>query len=198
MLKNYIFDFGDVFINLDKAATTRELKKLGAKRFTQAMQSANNQYEKGLISTRDFLQFYQTQIPNTSQSQLAAAWNSIILDFPEYRLQFLEKFASSHRCFLLSNINDLHLKLIKQQLDTSFYNRFVNCFEKVYYSHEVHFRKPNADIFEYVLNDANIIANETLFVDDTYENIEAAKELGLQVWHLQSNEDVVMLLDKNY
>ena len=194
MIKNYIFDFGDVFINLDKPATQRELIKLGMSDFTNEMVEMNYSYEKGLISTDDFLSFYQTQFPSVSKKELADVWNSIILDFPEYRLQFIEEFSRKHDCYLLSNINDLHLTYIKKNLDKSFYNRFINCFDKVYYSHEVHLRKPDENIFEFVLKDAKLQANKCFFIDDTLENIKTAKQIGMQVWHLLPELEVVELV----
>jgi putative hydrolase of the HAD superfamily len=190
-IKTYIFDFGDVFINLDKPATLRELSNLGKSDFNDEMLKMNKLYEKGMVSTDDFLQFYQSQFPQASKQQLADAWNSIILDFPDYRLQFLEDFSQTHQCYLLSNINDLHLTYIKANLDEAFYKRFINCFDKVYYSHEIHLRKPDAEIYKFVLNDAGLQADESLFIDDTFDNIQAAQQAGLRVWHLLPEEDVV-------
>ena len=58
MIKNLIFDFGDIFINLDKPATARELEKLGITDFTSEMIEKNQAYEKGLMTTEDFVDFY--------------------------------------------------------------------------------------------------------------------------------------------
>jgi len=193
---NYIFDFGDVFINLDKSATRRELVRLGMTDFTDEMLHVNKLYEKGLIGTDDFLSFYHKQFPSASISELKDAWNSIILDFPEYRLDFLESFSKKHNCYLLSNINDLHLTFIKESLDESFYNRFINCFVEIYFSHEIHLRKPDNEIFIYVLNDAKLQANECLFIDDTKENIDTAQQLGMHALHLLPDLDIIVLAEK--
>ncbi len=53
-----------------------------------------------------------------------------------------------------------------------------------YYSHRIGYRKPNASAFEYVLEKHKLIAAETVFIDDSINNIEAAQELGLQTIHL--------------
>ena len=195
MIKNYIFDFGDVFLNLDKPATAQELLKLGMIEFTDEMLSKNKEYEKGLVSTEEFIGFYQTQFPNATKEELKTAWNSILLDFPLYRLEFIENFSKNHNCFLLSNINDLHLEHIIKKLGKEFYNRFISCFDKVYYTHEIHLRKPDKEIYEFVFKDSNINPNESFFVDDTLENIETAKELGVKCWHINPFDDDIILLE---
>ena len=195
-IKNYIFDFGDVFLNLDKPATKIALQELGLEEFTDEMDAVNKQYEKGLLSTDEFIAFYQTQFPKATREELIAAWNSILLNFPEYRLEFIESFSKKHNCYLLSNINDLHLEHIKNDLGEDFYNRFINCFKKVYYTHEIHLRKPDAAIFEFVFKDAQINPKESFFVDDTLENIETAKELGVACWNINPLDDDIVLLEE--
>jgi len=91
MIETIIFDFGDVFMNLDKPAIERELGKLGITKFTKEMYNDINQYEKGLITTEDLTNFFNNQFPNISKSNIAKAWNAIILDFPEHRLEFIEE-----------------------------------------------------------------------------------------------------------
>ncbi len=196
MIKNYIFDFGDVFLNLDKHATTEELAKLGLTDFTNEMLFTNKQYEKGLLSTQAFLTYYQKQFTDVSSDELKNAWNKILLDFPLYRLEFLEKFSKTHTCFLLSNINDLHLEHIKNKLEKSFYTRFIACFDKVYFTHEIHLRKPDNAIFEFVFKDLNIDPKETFFVDDTLENIQTAEKFGVLCWHINPLEDDIILLEE--
>lgn len=191
MIKHYIFDFGDVFINLDKQAPQRAFKKFGNTEFSIEMLANNHLYEKGLVSTEEFLDFYATQFPNKSKSEMKSAWNSMILDFPANRLTFIEEFCNSNSCFLLSNINDLHLNYILGKLESTFYARFYNCFKKVYYSHEINLRKPEPSIYEYVFKDANLNPNECFFVDDTVENTEMATKLGVQCWNINpENEDI--------
>ena len=164
--------------------------------FTEEMSSINKAYEKGLVSTEEFLAFYQTQFPQATKEELKAAWNKILLDFPLFRLEFIEAFSKKHPCYLLSNINDLHLTFIKKQLGKEFYNRFISCFKKVYYSHKIHLRKPDVTIFEYVFKDSDINPKESFFVDDTLENIETARKLGLKCWHINPFDDDIVLLEE--
>ncbi|HCY98202.1 MAG TPA: haloacid dehalogenase, partial [Polaribacter sp.] len=130
----------------------------------------------------------------------SAAWNAILLDFPEKRLKFIQELAKNkkYRLFLLSNTNDLHISWIQNDWGIELYTAFKNCFEQFYLSHELRLRKPNKDIYNFVLEANHLIAEETLFIDDTKENTIAAKSLGIQVWHLiPGNEDVVELFTKN-
>ncbi|WBX72436.1 HAD-IA family hydrolase [Tenacibaculum retecalamus] len=199
MIKNIVFDFGDIFINLDKEATYKELAKLGITNISEDMITTYHQYEMGLISTDEFVNFYKTKFPQLSRESLVNAWNAIFLDFPKRRLAFLKELVASnkYRLFLLSNTNDLHISWIQNNWGADLYSEFKNCFEQFYLSHEINFRKPNANIYEFVLNENALKASETIFVDDLKENTEAAKELGMQVWNLiPGKEDVVDLLKR--
>lgn len=196
MIKNIIFDYGDIFINLDKPATARELNKLGIDDFTSEMVEKNQAYEKGLMTTEAFVNFYHEHFPHTTKEGLVDAWNAILLDFPKHRMEFIQQLAkdSNYRLFILSNTNDLHISWIQRDWGMELYNEFKNCFEKFYLSHEIHFRKPDVDIYEFVLNENDLKAEETLFIDDTAENTDAASTLGIHVWNLiPGKEDVVDL-----
>ena len=200
MIKNIIFDFGDIFINLDKKATFNELEKLGISEISDEMMAVAHQYERGLISTDEFIEFFNKKF-KVAKEDLVFAWNSILLDFPLRRLEFLKELAKSkkYRLFLLSNTNDLHISSVKNSLGTEFYNEFKNCFEQFYLSHEIHFKKPDVVIYEFVLNENSLIAEETLFVDDLKENTDAANTLGIKTWNLiPGQEDVTELFTKKH
>ncbi len=197
MIKNIIFDLGDIFINISESHALNELKKLGLKTFTDEMLEINKQLEKGLISTDNFLKFYKLKFNVESEERLIKIWNSILVDFPLYRLKFLEKIQNDYKLFLLSNTNKFHIKHFKELVGYDFYNRFYNCFEKVYYSNEINMRKPDLQVFNYILNENKLKTIETLFIDDRAENTDSAKKLGISIWRLDPiNEDVVDLFDK--
>ena len=78
------------------------------------------------------------------------------------------------------------------------YNRFKNCFDKFYLSHEINLSKPNLDIYEFVLNENNLTAEECFFIDDTKENTDAASSLDINVWNNNpETEDIVDLFTIN-
>ncbi len=199
MIKNIIFDFGDIFINLDKTATPREMSKFGFTKMTPQIEEIAQSYEKGLMSSKDFISKMSSIFPNATNNELLYAWNAILLDFPEYRLEFLEALVkgNKYRLFLLSNTNEIHIDEVIRKIGAEKFNRFKNCFEQFYLSHEIHFRKPNADIYEFVLNTNNLIAAETFFIDDTKENTDTAEKLGIKCWNLQvGKEDIINLKNK--
>ncbi|WP_264566819.1 HAD family hydrolase [Flavobacterium sp. N3904] len=197
MINAIIFDFGDVFINLDKQATMDGLKNLGVTQWNEDLDQLNLQYEVGSISEDDFLFGIQKHTNNASIEDISKAWNAILLDFPLYRLEFLQMLSKKYRLFLLSNTDAIHINTFEQKTGTTFYSDFYQCFEKVYFSFEIGMRKPNPEVFNFVLDQNGLQAKHTLFIDDKKENTDAALSLGLPVWNLQvGEEDVVDLFDK--
>jgi FMN phosphatase YigB (HAD superfamily) len=200
MIKNIVFDFGDIFINLDKKLFAEELQKIHISQESEELLPILQQYEMGLVSTDKFLTFFEERL-HVSQDKLKRAWNSILLDFPKERLRFIQNLSESkkYRLFLLSNTNDLHISWIQKNWGMEQYNAFKICFEQFYLSHEVNLRKPNNNIYEFVLTTNDLAPKETLFIDDTKENTDAAKALGIHIWNLKpGKEDVLELLTKNY
>lgn len=196
MIKNIIFDFGDVLINLDKPATAMAMMEYGFQGITPALDTLFKDYEKGWMDSPSFLSEVSGLFPDAGMEHLTSAWNAILLDFPEHRLEFLENLAQEkeYRLFLLSNTNDLHMECVREQMGMERFNRFKNAFEVFYLSYEMGMRKPDAEIFEFVLEENNLVATETLFVDDVKENTDAAALLGIHVWNLQvGQEDITQL-----
>jgi len=193
MIKNIIFDFGDVFINLDKSATLQALFKAGYKEIPEGLYPLANSYEKGLLDSASFLKKVSGFLPDSTIEEIIEAWNAIILDFPENRFQFLQKLANArkYRLFLLSNTNELHIQKVIAQMGIKNYETFKGCFEGFYLSHCIGMRKPDPEIFNMFLSKHGLRANETLFVDDTLEHILSAKRLGFQTWHLIVGENDV-------
>ena len=109
----------------------------------------------------------------------------MLLDIPKERIVLIRKLALKYNVFLLSNTNEIHLTHINKYLfDTYGITTINSLFKKAYFSHEIGFRKPNPEIFEFVLNENNLNPSETLFVDDSIEHIQSAKQLGINTKHL--------------
>jgi len=197
MIKTIIFDFGNVFINLDiEAAHKHALETFQIESLSEEMLGFNSFYEQGLISTDEFLEFYSENFPKLSKEDLIDIWNFMLKDFPENRLAFLKTIqqSSKYKLILLSNTNALHINYIKEHI--SFYEEFKNCFDAFYLSHEINLVKPNQDIFEFVLNENKLKAEECLFIDDNQDNINTANTLKIKTWHINpETEDVISLFD---
>lgn len=199
MIDTIIFDFGNVFINLSQEAPFDHMRKIGLVCWNEDLDSLNKRYEKGKIDELDFFKGFQRYIPNRELDEIREAWNSILLDFPLYRLEFLQKLSKKYRLFLLSNTDKTHIDKFEHKVGMTFSREFYQCFEKVYFSYEIGLRKPDPEIFSFIINRHNLEPQRTLFVDDNKHNTEVAANLGLQVWNLEvGKEDVVNLLDKNW
>ncbi len=200
MIKNIIFDFGDIFINLDKDIIFKEILKFGGStKLSTEILNLNHSYEVGAITSATFIEGLTTVYPKAKPEEISSIWNSMLLDFPEYRLSFLEELSleKKYKLYLLSNTNELHINEVIRKMGIKRYNRFKNCFDEFYLSHEIHLRKPNAEIFEFVLNENKLKAHETFFIDDTKENTDIAQQLGIKCWHLQvGTEDIIELKSK--
>ena len=197
MIEAIIFDFGDVFINLNKQAIDTEFRKLGLTAWHDDLDVLNRKYEIGKIDELEFMKGFQEYLPHAELVEIRAAWNSILGDFPLYRLEFLQMISSKYRLFLLSNTDHTHIEKFEHNEGQTFARDFYSCFEKVYFSYEIGIRKPDENAFKYVINNHNLNPKKTLFVDDKKENTAVAEALGFQVWNLQVGiDDVVELFDK--
>ena len=193
MIKTLIFDFGDVFINLDKAGALKNaLERFKMETLSEELIAINTLYEQGLLSTEEFIEFYQDNFSYLTEKEIVEAWNYILKDFPKERLNFIQQLADEkkYQLILLSNTNELHINWIKENID--FYEDFKNCFNQFYLSHEIHLRKPNANIYKFVLEHNDLKPQECLFIDDTKENTEAAAQLGIHTWNNDPTKDDVI------
>lgn len=194
MIKTLIFDFGDVFINLDKPATEIAFSRLGFFSLTKELQHVHELYEMGRMTTSEFIVHHQNMFLETTELPIINAWNAILKEFPKHRLDFIKQLAArkEYQLILLSNTNELHINWIKKNIP--FYLEFKNCFNAFYLSHEIHLRKPNKDIFQFVIDKHRLTPSETLFIDDTIANTKSAKQLGIHTWNNNpKTEDVTDL-----
>ncbi len=197
-IKNIIFDLGGVVINIDYNLTINQFKKLGLadpeKVYTQHKQlPVMDNYDTGQISSETFVsELRKVLAPGTTDQQIIDAWNAMLLDFPQERADLLMQLKSRYRTFLLSNTNDLHIKCHFQRIHDRFgYDEMKPFFEKEYYSHRIGMRKPNKEIFDFVINENGLVASETLFIDDTLQHVEGARRAGLRAYHLQMPETIL-------
>ena len=199
MINAIIFDFGDVFINLNNEHSIEEFKKLGLDGPNEDLLEHNDLFEKGKIDELQFINSFSKHIPNASIEEIVKAWNSIIGEFPLERLEFLQMLSSKYRLFLLTNTDSIHINRFEHKVGMSFYSDFYRCFEKVYFSYEMGMRKPDPEIFNTIIHNHDLSPKRTLFVDDKKVNTDAAASLGLHVWNLKvGEEDVIDLFEQKH
>lgn len=194
MINTIIFDFGDVFINLDKEATNRAFKEFSTNEFPESLHAKNREYETGFVTSDEISEHYQTEFPDLESEVFFQGWNSMLLDFPEYRLKFLQKLKEEKdfTLLLLSNTNDAHIEHVQKHVP--FFEAFKACFDGFYLSHEMGLRKPDPQIFRLLIENHQLDPSECLFIDDTAENTESAASLGFHVWNIEpTREDVIDL-----
>ncbi|MGY8988606.1 MAG: HAD family hydrolase, partial [Flavobacteriales bacterium] len=183
-IKAIIFDLGSVILNINYQNTINAFSKLGVKNaasfYSKKVQTnLFNQIETGNITAKKFLMELQKETDNASINQVSEAWNAMLLDLPENRLTLIQSLKKKYSIYLLSNTNSIHIDAFKKKIGNIKWVKFCNLFDKIYLSHEVGLRKPNAAIFEYILGDQNLKAQEVFFIDDSPEHIEGANKLGI-------------------
>ncbi|MEC7646619.1 MAG: HAD family phosphatase [Bacteroidota bacterium] len=197
-IRAIIFDLGGVILNINYQNTIDNFKKLGIQNpkcfYSKKIQTdIFNQIEKGEISKEEFLLKLQKETIGASIKKIEHAWNSMLLNLPKRRVSFLKRIRKHYPIFLLSNTNAIHISKFKKNLGITRYNKFYNLFEKVYYSHEIGCRKPQAKIFKILLTENKLSAHEVLFIDDSIQHIKSAKKIGIKTHHLQHNEEITTL-----
>lgn len=200
-IQNVIFDLGGVIINLDVNRTINAFNKISQIPFesiyTQAKQDEIfSLLDKGKISTSDFLNEIKRQTRYQGPVQdLLAAWNAMLLDVPEERLDALVEMKHNYNTFLLSNTCEPHIEAFELELENEHgIKNFDDYFDKVYYSCRIGMRKPDKEIFEFVLNQNNLKPEETIFIDDSPQHVKGAGECGINAFLLQKNMSVNDLL----
>ena len=200
-IDNIVFDLGGVIINIDYMRTQRAFESLGLANFSEVYSQAAQTgvfdlYEKGLMDTATFRDKLRQFVPDfkISNEELDNAWNAMLLDLPADRLEVLMGVKDRFRTFLLSNTNEIHIDCFHAKLEASYGKKdFAAYFERVYYSYQMHLRKPDKEIFYHVLNENTLQAENTLFIDDTIRHVEAARSVGIKALHIGSDIELPVL-----
>lgn len=200
-IKTILFDFGGVLINLEIPKTIAAFNAITRGDFstlyTQAEQNdLFNRFDKGLISEKEFFETLAELIGYSGPSKpLYDAWNAMLLDLPAERLNLLLRLKKNYRTFLLSNTCETHISAFEKEMQQVHHIHNLSAyFEKVYYSCRIGMRKPDREIFEFVLRENNLIAEETVFIDDSQQHVSAAASLGIQAHLLPPGVEIQTFL----
>ncbi len=196
-VKNIIFDLGEVITDIHFEETKAAFEKLTGGDVSELYETKMHtelfeKLETAEISPEYFLEQLQKYFgKNATTNQVKDAWNIMIGETPWKRLEFVNDLRPKYKTFILSNTNPIHIDYLNIALKEKYNIENLNpFFDKVYYSHDLGFRKPNAEIYLKVLEKEGLLAAETLFIDDRLDNIEAAAKLGIQTFHLVDKGDL--------
>jgi putative hydrolase of the HAD superfamily len=195
--KNIIFDLGGVLLDINYQLAIDAFEQLGFPEFENMYSQLTadqlfRKLEKGEVTPDEFYAVMQQAGPSgITRQQIKHAWNSLILSFRRTSIDHLRTLREKYSLFLLSNTNKIHHEYFSRIFDGEIgYGTLEGLFSKAYLSFEIGMRKPDAEIYERVLNDVCISPAETLFIDDSLPNIEAAAALGIGVHWLQPGERI--------
>jgi glucose-1-phosphatase len=198
-IKNLIFDLGGVILDLSVERTLQsfaDISGLPKERVKELFISSREflDYEKGEIEDEEFRSFvrelYSVQADDDA---LDASWNAMLLGIPQQKLDLLLSLKEKFNVYLLSNTNNIHLNYINEKIMTPFFGEasLDRYFHKAYYSHRMKKRKPDANIYEQVLDENNLKPHETLFLDDNADNIAGANALGIRTVHVVTPDHII-------
>ncbi|MCB2197000.1 MAG: HAD family phosphatase [Bacteroidetes bacterium] len=201
-IKNIILDLGVVIINIDSDRTVQAMKNLGFENFEKSYTLFKqvdlfDKLEKGQITPDEFRSKLREQLPNhVSDENIDRAWSAMLLDFPKSRIDFIQELGKKYTLYLLSNTNEIHYRQYIRDFKQTFGFEFNSLFKKTYYSHQVGMRKPEPEIYEYLIRDSGINPQESLFVDDLQVNLQEAEKTGIQTQWInpENGNDIVTTL----
>jgi glucose-1-phosphatase len=173
-IKNLIFDLGGVILDLSVDSTLKSFSQLSGldKPVVEKIFHSTPEfllYEKGLITDAEFRDFVRKVYTiNASDQQLDASWNAMLVGIPVVKLELLHRLKAKYNVYLLSNTNNIHLEHINNIMLPSITGdqSLDPFFHKAYYSHVMKMRKPDAEIFQSLLDENSMVPEETLFLDD--------------------------------
>jgi len=201
-IKNIIFDLGGVLLNINPLLSLQELERVSGidqKELTKRFLSEHifEKFDTGSLNPAQFRsELCRIMNTNVSDAEIDKAWNLLLLDFPLPRVELLKQLQNNYRIFLLSNTNSIHFDHYTHNFYEKYGIRMVDLFDRVFVSHEIGIHKPDAGIYMHVLENAHINASESIFIDDSLANIEAAALLGIAGIHITNGQDVTSFFDK--
>jgi len=199
-IKNIIFDLGNVLLNLDFDASIIAFQELGLDKAVLDRQQAYADpvfynLEVGKITPEFFRQKAREILnnPDLNDEQIDDAWYAMILDIPPHRVEAVQKLNKKYNVYLFSNTNQIHIERLRAEFMEKYGFEFPSLFKEVYYSHEIHDRKPELSSFNKVIELSGVDPNESIFIDDLENNIIGAQKAGLKTFWLKEGMEMTEL-----
>lgn len=203
-IRSLILDMGGVILDVDYKKIFSEFVKYDCNNmqsfFTQQTQiPLVDDFEKGLITPAMFRNKVRKLIGKDLENDvLDNIWNSMVLGVRKEDVDLIKTLRKKYdKIFLFSNTNEIHVEYVKDMFfEAMGYDIFEILFDKVYFSNEIHLRKPDKESFEFVVKDAGVDKETTMFIDDTAKNILGAEKVGLKTYLLDNNQTLTQIFNK--
>ena len=196
IIKNIVFDLGGVLVDLDFKAAINGLQKAGFANVKEQLQAFDRdgifqKFELGEMTAEEFrTAIRENSTVTLTDEEIDALWNAMLLEIPREKLELILDLRGKYMVYLLSNTNSIHWDYVCKNAFNYRGFRVNDYFEETFLSYEMHLAKPNKAIFEKVLHDANLLPEETLFIDDSEANCKAAEEVGIHAHHYHIGDDL--------
>lgn len=194
-IKNIIFDFGGVLVDLDKRRCMEAFDNIGAHEIVKYVDECRQEdlfhdLEVGNTGIGEFCSEVRrvSDRCNASDDDICDAWNALLTGIPAQRLEKLASLKDRYRLLLLSNTNPIHWGKAADGMFSHKGMEVDDYFENTFLSYRMHMLKPDPQIYGKVLMDSGMTAYETLFIDDSPANCAAASELGMMSLNLTGDE----------
>lgn len=199
-IRNIIFDFGGVIMDIDLMRTINAFRALGVTDLrVEETQAGSGTFfdlnEQGKISTEDFIKFLRARIPagdTLPEEKIRNAWKALLGEFVPARIALIKTLRKDFRVFLLSNTNPPHREYFCGVFQKKFGYALDSLFDKAFYSDRLGFVKPDPQIYQAVIAQAGIVPAETLFIDDSEKNVAGAIACGLHAHRLRVGEETIL------
>jgi len=195
-IKNIVFDLGGVLLNLNFSKAVNAFQKAGFEDVEEQIKAFNHQgifhqFETGHITPDEFRSAIRENAKvSLTDREIDEMWNLMLLDIPREKLELLLELRGKYMIYLLSNTNAIHWDYVCKNAFNYHGFRVKDYFEETFLSFEMHLAKPGKAIFEKMLEDANLLPKETLFIDDSEANCKAAEEVGIHAHHYHIGDDL--------
>ena len=200
-IKNIVFDLGGVLIDLDFKSAINGLQKAGFANVKEQLQAFDREgifqkFELGEMTAEEFRSAIRENSTVTlTDEEVDALWNLMLLEIPREKLELILDLRGKYMVYLLSNTNSIHWDYVCKNAFNYRGFRVNDYFEKTFLSFEMHLAKPDKAIFEKMLEDANLLAEETFFIDDSEANCKAAAEVGIHAHHYHIGDDLSKIFE---
>ena len=184
MIKNLLFDLGGVIMDIRRLNCVASFERLGMKNADSFLGEYSQkgpflQLEEGAISEEEFRTAVRALIDGeVSDEQIDSAFCDFLVGIPKYRLEQLRQLKKSYNIYMLSNTNSI---MWRSRIAEDFRQEGLereDYFDGIVTSFEARSIKPDAKIFHTVVEKLGINPDETLFLDDSQKNLDAAAQLG--------------------